>query len=89
MKKDKWYGKISVHEFDGKYYITLDMPRDPDEAQMFFIIEWLLKPWVGKKVKIDISEVDELPPREKKPPIKEELLVQETWAKKFREMGVV
>ena len=93
MKKDKWFGKINAQEFEGEHFITLDMPREPDEPEMYFIMEWLLKPWVGKLVEIDIREVDGSPTEEKRPPPppppKGDALVQETWARKFRKLGVV
>jgi len=64
MKKDRWYGYIRVHEFEGRNYVTLDMPREEHEASMFFIFDWLLKTWLGKKVIIDIREAIELEPSE-------------------------
>jgi len=87
LKKDNWCGKISVHEFGGEYHITLDMPRKPDEAGMFFIMEWLLKPWIGKLVEIDIHEIDECPP--KKEPPKKEATTQEEWVREFRKRGLL
>ena len=50
MKKDRWMGKVSILDHGGRHYITLEMPRDPDEAQMHFIMDWLLRPWIGKNV---------------------------------------
>lgn len=64
MKKDRWYGYIRVHEFGGRNYVTLDMPREEQEPSMYFILDWLMKPWLGKKVIMDIREAVELPPQE-------------------------
>jgi len=89
MKKDQWYGKVSVHEYNGQYHFSLDMPRKEEEAEMFFIIDWLLQPWYGKNVKIIIQEVDKFPVKKEKKLEKNKLPVQEEWAKKFWRMGVV
>ena len=84
-KKEQLKGKISIHEFEGNYFITLDMHREPGKAEMFFIFEWLLRPWIGRNVIIDIREEDS----EKENPSVEPISTQIEWAKKFRKIGVV
>ena len=85
-KKDQWKGKLSKREFKGNHFITLEMSRPQNEAEMYFIFEYLLGPWIGKNVIIDIrlEESEE----QKKEPVHPPS-IQKEWLNKFRKMGVV
>jgi len=52
-------GKVIELELNGKVFLALDMPREPEKAKMSFPIDSIFSPFLGKIVKITIEEIKE------------------------------
>ena len=59
MESKVYEGKIAETKINGKTFLTLDMPRKPEQAKMSFTLDSIFRGFLNKMMKITIEEIRE------------------------------